>query len=478
MFTTFREIIDYIEKETIQAVDLKFCDLFGTWHHITLPTKAFNQQTLEEGVGFDASSTPGFKSIEAGDMVLLPDLTTGFRDPFWDLPTLSLLCNIAEADTRRRFHRDPRFIAQQSEVYLEKTGIADESRWGPEFEYYIFDRVDFRNDPYYTYLKIESEEAIWSNYLNSSPHFGYQIADHHGYHAIPPQDVLYNIRAATVKAMEECGIAVRYHHHEVGASGQVEIEVQTGSLTRMADVVMLTKYIAKMVARRFGKTATFMPKPLYREAGSGMHFHQHLFKNGKPLFYDRKGYGGLSKTALAYIAGLLKHAPALTALTNPSTNSYRRLVPGYEAPVNLFFSLANRSSAVRIPKYATRPAEKRIELRTPDATCNPYLAMAGMLLAGLDGIQRKLDISKEGFGPYDVNLFAKKNGKIRQSITAVPDALDKALENLRHQPSFLTTNGIFPADLIETYVQEKYTKEYLENRNRPTPYEFQLYYGV
>lgn len=478
MFTEPQEVLAYLQEQRIANLDLKFCDLFGGWHHITLPASAVTLATFTQGTGFDGSSTSGFKSVESGDMVLLPDLSTGFRDPFWEAPTLSFICNIAEADTRQPFPRDPRYIAQQAEAYLKKTGIATESLWGPEFEYYIFEQVDFRNDNYYSYFKIDSAEAIWCNYHNGGGRSGYQIAEHHGYHAIPPQDTLFNIRAATVQALEECGVPVRYHHHEVGSSGQVEIEVLTGPLTRMGDVVMLTKYVAKMVARRYGKTATFMPKPLYKEAGNGMHFHQHLFKNGQPLFYDAQGYGGLSSLALSYVAGLLKHAPALTALTNPSTNSYRRLVPGYEAPVNLFFSLANRSSAVRIPKYADSPGEKRIELRTPDATCNPYLAMAAMLLAGLDGVLRNLDISREGFGPFDLNLFDPANEHIRRNIKSVPDALDKALEHLQAEHDFLVQPGVFPADLISIWIKEKYQKEYLENRNRPTPYEFQLYYGI
>lgn len=478
MFSDNNEVLSYLKANHIGQVDLKFTDLFGAWHHITLPANAVSLTTFSEGVGFDGSSIPGFKTVESGDLVLVPDPKTGFLDPFWEIPTLSFICNIAEADTKQPFDRDPRRIAQKAEEYLRQSGIATESKWGPEFEYYVFEQVDFRNEPFYSYFKVESEEAIWCNYSNGGRRSGYQIADHHGYHAIPPQDTLYNIRAATVKALEECGIPVRYHHHEVGASGQIEIEVLMGPLTRMGDVVMLTKYIAKMVARRYGKTATFMPKPLYKEAGSGMHFHQHLFKAGEPLFYDANGYGGLSKMALAYIAGLLKHAPALTGLTNPSTNSYRRLVPGYEAPVNLFFSLANRSSAVRIPKYANTPSEKRIELRTPDATCNPYLAMAAMLLAGIDGIQQNLDITREGFGPYDVNLFDPANAAIRKEIKSVPDSLDKALEMLLADHAFLVKSGVFPTDLFTIWAKEKYEKEYLENRNRPTPFEFQLYYGI
>ncbi|MDD5766182.1 MAG: type I glutamate--ammonia ligase [Candidatus Marinimicrobia bacterium] len=478
MFDTIDRVFSYIKEKNIIFIDLKFSDLFGGWHHITLPAPRFDQLTLEEGIGFDASSMAGFKSLEAGDMVLLPDIYTGFNDPFFNYPTLSFICNIAEADSRKRFGRDPRFIAQQSEDFLRSTGIATESKWGPEFEYYIFNKVDFRNDSFYTYFKIDSEEAEWANYQNESNQSGYQIAHHKGYHAIPPFDVLNNIRTETVHVLESCGVPIKYHHHEVGSSGQVEIEVVLGSLTRMGDIAMLTKYIAKNVAKKFGKTATFMPKPLYQEAGSGMHFHQHLFKNGLPLFYDKSGYGGLSQLALSYTAGILKHAPALTGLTNPSTNSFRRLVPGYEAPVSLFFSLANRSSAVRIPKYTTNPMEKRIEFRPPDATCNPYIAMSAMLLAGIDGIQNKLDIRQEGFGPFDVNLFAKENGHVREKITSIPTSLENALDCLNRDNDFLTRNAIFPPDLISTWIQEKMNKDLLEDRNRPTPYEFLLYYGV
>jgi len=477
MFNTFKELADFIQREKVAFIDLKFCDLFGQWHHITLPVSNCDERLLNEGVGFDASSTPGFKSLEAGDMVLIPDLATAFIDPFWDDRTLSLICNIHEADTRQRFHRDPRYIAARAEEFLRQTGIADVSYWGPEFEYYIFDRVEFHNQAHHSHYHIDSIEAPWSDQTKSGPN-GYHMAPHTGYHAIPPFDTLYNIRSETTKILEQCGIPVNYHHHEVGPSGQVEIEVILGPLTRMGDVVMITKYVAKMVARKYGKTATFMPKPLYQEAGNGMHFHQHLFKNGQPLFYDKNGYGSLSPLALSYIAGILQHAPALTGLTNPSTNSYKRLIPGFEAPVSLFFSLANRSSSVRIPKYATTPDKKRIEFRTPDATCNPYLAMAAMLLAGIDGIRENLDITAAGFGPYDANLFAKENESIRRRIRAVPESLADALRELAQDHSFLTRDGIFRPDLIETWIDIKRQKEIIEVRNRPTPYEYQLYFGV
>lgn len=478
MFASTEEVSAFIRQNEIRFIDLKFINLIGGLHHITIPVRQFNQGLLEKGVGFDGSSIPGFKNVESGDMVLIPDLSTGFLDPFFQHATLSFLCNIAEADTKDPFHRDPRYIAALAEEYLLSTGIATESRWGPEFEYYIFDAVEFRNDPFYSYYKINSDEAHWSNYLDEGKQDGYQMFNHRGYHAPLPQDELSDIRSETVRIMEECGIPVKYHHHEVGSSGQVEIEVLMDKLPRMADAVILGKYIIKMVAKKYGKTATFMPKPLYGEPGSGMHFHQHLFKNGKPLFYDKLGYGGLSRLAQSYIAGILKHAPALSGLTNPSTNSYKRLIPGFEAPVALFFSLGNRSSAIRIPKYATEPETKRIEYRPPDATCNPHLAMSAMLLAGIDGIQQNLDLTKEGFGPFDVNLFAAENARILKSIKSIPTSLDAALEHLKADYDFLTAGNIFTEDLIDAWIDYKYTNDFIENRNRPTPYEYLLYYGV
>ena len=478
MFASVSEVSAFLREKEISFIDLKYINLIGGMHHITIPSRQFNRQLMKNGVGFDASSTPGFKTIESGDMVLIPDLKTGFVDPFFQHSTLSFFCNIAEADTRKPFHKDPRYIAALSEEYLTSTGIATESRWGPEFEYYIFDAVDFRNDPQYSYFKINSDEAHWSNYLDEGKQDGFQMFNHRGYHAAPPFDELSNIRSETVRIMEDCGIPVKYHHHEVGSSGQVEIEVNMDNLPRMADKVILGKYIIKMTAKKYGKSATFMPKPLYNEPGSGMHFHQHLFKNNKPLFYDKNGYGGLSKMAQKYVAGLLKHAPALTGLTNPSTNSYKRLIPGFEAPVALFFSLGNRSSAVRIPKYATEPDVKRIEYRPPDATCNPHLAMSAMLMAGINGIQQHIDLEKEGFGPFDINLFAPENAGILKSIKSIPVTLDTALEKLKSEHQFLLAGNVFTKDIIDSWIDYKIKNDLLPNRNRPTPYEYLLYYGI
>jgi glutamine synthetase len=433
---------------------------------------------MEKGVGFDSSSTPGFKSLEAGDMVLIPDLTSGFVEPFFQDPTLSFFVDIVEADTREGYHRDPRHIADMADKYLAETGIASECLWGPEFEYYIFDGVEFHDSPKDSSLKINSDQYPRLNYLSENQQLGYKLSHHDGYHACPPYDTLNEIRNETVKVMEDCNIPVKYHHHEVGGSGQVEIEILFGNTKKMGDTVMLTKYIIKNVTKRFGKVATFMPKPIFGEAGSGMHFHQHLFKDGKPLFYDEKGYGGLSKLAQSYVAGILKNSQALVALTNPSTNSYKRLVPGYEAPVNLFFSLANRSSAIRIPKYATSPESKRIEFRPPDASCNPYLAMAGMLLAGIEGVQQNLDITKEGFGPYDMNLFDDKYAEIREKIQSVPDSLEKALVNLAENNKFLRQKNIFTQDMIDVWINEKIKNEILPAKRKPTIQEFDLYFNV
>ncbi len=478
MFAQIEEVREFIKQKGLRFIDLKYCDLIGQLHHITLPAARFNKRLYTEGIGFDSSSTPGFKSLEAGDMVLIPVLSTAFVDPFFTDMTLSFLCNICEADSRVPYRRNPRYIATLAEEHLKSTGIATESRWSPEFEYYIFDRTQYQNNPAHCSYQIDSPEANHFQDNARSHSFGYQLNKGQGYHAAPPNDILQDIRSETVRIMEQCGIPVKYHHHEVGHFGQVEIEVLSGGLLFMADVVILTKYIARMVARRHGKTACFMPKPIYDEAGNGMHFHQQLYKHDTPIFYDEQGYGGLSSLALSYVAGILKHAPAMVAFTNPATNSYKRLVPGYEAPVSLFFSSANRSSAVRIPKYATRPENKRIEFRPPDATCNPYLAMSAMLLAGVDGIKHQFDISEEGFGPYDMNLFAEEHAHLRKKIAALPARFDKALDNLREKHNFLTSTKVFQKDVIDAWIEYKIAHEIEPLRKRPTPFEFQLYYSL
>lgn len=473
MFKDFAEAAAYVRDQKIRMVDLKFSDLWGRWHHVTISASEFVPLLMSQGVGFDGSSV-GFKSVKAGDMVLVPDLRTGFLDPFWESPTLSFICNTLEADTKELFYRDPRVIAHNAEEYLVKTGIADESRWGPEFEFYIFRNVEMENAIHSASYRVESDEANW-NRTNQGGH-GHFIPLHGGYHAIPPKDQHYNLRSKMVTTLEDIGVPVKYHHHEVGGPGQSEIETPMMSLLPSADAAYIIKYVTKMVAQQAGQTVTFLPKPLYGEAGNGMHFHQQLFKRGKNVFFDPKGPHLLSKAALNYIGGLLKHAPALLALTNPSTNSYRRLVPGFEAPINSFFSSGNRSAAIRVPKYATEPDAVRFEFRPPDATCNPYLATAAMLMAGLDGICNEIDPTREGYGPIDDDIFSWPPEK-RATIQSLPTSLEEALRALENDHAFLLEGGVFTEDLIADWVKTK-RKENNEVASRPHPYEVQLYFDL
>ncbi len=473
MFQTFEQAQKYVRDYSVEMIDLKFCDLWGRWHHLTIPASQFGHDLMEKGVGFDGSAV-GLKSVKAGDMVLVPDLGTGFMDPFWDTPTLSFICTTLEADTHAVFVNDPRNIALRAEAYLQSTSLADESRWGPEFEFYIFDRVSYEYGINRAYYEIFSAEADWNSAQGGHGHY---IPAHGGYHAIPPKDALYKLRSEIASNLEKMGVPVKYHHHEVGGPGQCEIETPMMGLIQSGDASMIIKYVTKMTAHQHGQTATFMPKPLYGEAGSGMHFHQHLFKKKKNIFYDPKGYGCLSQEGLYYIGGLLVHGAALLAITNPSTNSYRRLVPGYEAPVNAFFSLGNRSAAVRIPKYANQPESARMEFRPPDATGNVYLMLAAMLMAGLDGIRNKIDPTANGFGPIDQNIFAWSEGQ-RAAIKSLPASLNEALRALEADHDFLTTGGVFSEELIQQWVDYKRNVEYFAVRNRPHPYEMSLYFDV
>ncbi|MBI2822575.1 MAG: type I glutamate--ammonia ligase, partial [Acidobacteria bacterium] len=374
MTKNIEDLVASVRDGGTEMVDLKFVDLFGQWHHLTIPVKQLTVETFSQGVPFDGSSTPGFQTIEAGDMVLIPDPATLRDDPFWNVKTVGMICDIAEADTKAPYPKDPRGVARRAEGYLKTTGIADESLWSPEFEFYIFDSINYQSDINLAQYFIDSVEADWNSGMKEGKNLGHKISRKSGYHAIPPLDAMSNLRTEMVQLLQQSNIDVRYHHHEVGGPGQSEIEILFYPLVTAADYTMWAKYVIKMVAQRHDRTVTFMPKPLYSEAGSGMHVHQKLFKDGKPLLYDPSGYACLSKTALYCIGGLLAHGPSLTAFTNPSTNSFKRLTPGFEAPVNLFFSLANRSAAIRIPKYAIAPNDKSFEYRPPDATCNIYIA--------------------------------------------------------------------------------------------------------
>lgn len=472
MFKSFDAAAAYVRDSGIRMIDLKFSDLWGRWHHVTLSASEFTPELMAAGVGFDGSSV-GLRSVKSGDMVLVPDLATGVCDPFWEVPTLSFICSVVEADTKALFFRDPRVIAQRAEAYMNATGIADESRWGPEFEFYVFDEVAFQNSVNVASYRVDSAEADWHSPEGGHGHY---VPLHGGYHAIPPKDQLFNLRTRIVSILEGMRIPVKYHHHEVGGPGQCEIETPLMGLLPAADAVQIIKYVSRMVAQQIGQTVTFMPKPLYGEAGSGMHFHQHLFLKQNNQFYDPHGYSLLSKTALYYIGGMLLHAPALLAITNPSTNSYRRLVPGYEAPVNCFFSTGNRSAAIRVPKYATQPEKVRFEFRPPDATCNPYLAMAAMLMAGLDGVRQKIDPTEHGFGPIDENIFAWSSER-RATIKALPTSLGEACEALKADHAFLLEGGVFEEEMIHDWIKAKRGEHYAV-LERPHPYEVQLYFDL
>ncbi|MHC4599694.1 MAG: type I glutamate--ammonia ligase [Planctomycetota bacterium] len=465
---TVDDLRRFVKDEDIEAIDLKYADLNGRWHHITVPARAALETLFEKGVGFDGSSVPGFSRLESGDLVLLPQAETAFLDPFWEAPTLTALCDVVEADTRRPYERDPRGVAKRAEAVLAASDFADVSLWGPEFEFYLFDGVAVENSASCVSAELLVEEP--ENRMIPPETEG-------GYHVLAPTDRDQELRALVCRELEKTGVRVLYHHREVGRYGQNEIEVEREPLTRAADLAQRVKYFVRLAAMRTGRAATFMPKPMFGEAGSGMHFHQHLFQGKTPVFFDDLGYAGLSRTALQYVAGILDHGRALAALTNPSTNSYKRLVPGFEAPVNLFFSLANRTAAVRIPKYAEDPADKRIEFRPPDGTCNPYLAMAGQLLAGLDGIRRELDPTALGFGPFDEDIF-RWDGERRKTIRPLPRDLGEALDALLEDREFLLAGGVFSEDLIDAIVRTKREEDILPLSRRPHPFEVERYFDA
>lgn len=468
-----KELLTWAKDTGIKMVDLKFIDLPGLWQHFSVPLSEVDEKSLVEGFGFDGSSIRGFKEIHESDMLLVPDLDTAFIDPFCDTLTLSFICNVVDPVTRKNFERDPRYVAQKAEEYLKSTGIADTSYWGPEAEFFIFDDVRFDQNYHYGYYFLDSKEGFWNSGAEERPNLGYKPRYKEGYFPVPPTDSLQNLRTEMVMVMEQCGIKVECHHHEVATAGQCEIDMKYATLTKMADQLLLYKYIVKNVARKHNKTATFMPKPIFQDNGSGMHVHQSLWKDGKPLFYDANGYAGLSELARYYIGGLLKHGPALAAFCSPTTNSFKRLVPGFEAPVYLVYSQRNRSAAVRVPMYSSNPRAKRIEYRPPDPSCNPYFAFAAMLLAGLDGILNKIDPGE----PLDKNIYELTPEEVK-AIRSLPSSLDEALKALENDHEFLLQGGVFTEDLIEAWINYKKSKEIDAVRQRPHPYEFILYFDV
>ncbi len=470
MFNNLLDAEEYIKLKQIRMIDLKFSDLWGRWHHVTISPKEFTADLMENGIGYDGSSV-GFLNVQSGDMALIPDLSTAFIDIFCDIPTLSFICNTVEAETKNLFRDEPREIARKAEKYLQETRIADQSLWGPEFEFYIFNQVTFHNTLNASGYLLNSDEGLWNSKEIGD---GYHNSYHGGYHCIPPKDRFFSVRSKMSDNLEKMGVPFKYHHHEVGGPGQQEIETPMLGILKAGDASMLIKYITKMTAFQENLSITFLPKPLFGEAGNGMHFHQQIRKNDTNTFFDSTSANLLSETALFYIGGLLYHAPALLAFTNPSTNSYRRLVPGYEAPVNAFFSRGNRSAAIRIPKYVTNPNDVRFEFRPPDATCNPYLAMAAMLMAGIDGILNKIDPKENGFGPFDENIFSWSQEE-RNKIKKLPSSLEEALFALDKDREFLVMNNVFSHKLIDLWISKK-LNEFKEIQMRPHPYEIETYY--
>jgi len=469
--STPKSVIEKALKEGAKMFDVKFVDTFGIWQHFSCPISELTEESFTDGIGFDGSSIRGWKSIEASDMLAMPDPDTAFIDPFCSVPTLSLTTTIAETGTKEAYTRDPRGIAQRGEKYLDSTGLADAAVFGPEAEFFIFDNVQFDSKSNGTFYSIDSEEAIWNSGKEELPNLGYKIRHKEGYFPVAPNDTQQDIRTEMCLVMEQLGLKIERQHHEVATAGQAEIDFRFDTLVKTADNMMIYKYVIKNVARKHGKTATFMPKPLFGDNGSGMHTHQSLWKKGKPLFAGKE-YAGLSPMALHYIGGILKHAKPLCALCSPTTNSYKRLVPGYEAPVNLAYSARNRSACIRIPTYSENPKTVRIEYRPPDPSANPYLCYTALMMAGLDGVLNKIDPGE----PMDKNMYELPPEELAK-VPQVPSSLGEALDYLEKDHEFLLKGDVFTQDFLEMWVSHK-RKEVDALRLRPHPYEFHLYYDV
>ncbi len=467
------EVLAYARDEGVEIVDFRFCDLPGLMQHFSVPVSELTEGSFSEGHGFDGSSIRGFQEIQESDMILLPDPNTAYLDPFRQHKTLNINCFVHDPVTGESYSRDPRYIAKKAEDYLLTTGIADTIYFGPEAEFFIFNDVKFKQDTHSAYYEVDSIEGIWNSDKDEGPNLGFKPRYKEGYFPVPPMDHFQDLRSEMILKMIDLGIDIEVQHHEVGTAGQAEIDMRFDTLLRMADKLMLYKYVVKNVARDNGLTATFMPKPLFQDNGSGMHCHQSLWNGDDPLFYAETGYAGLSDIGRWYIGGLLAHAPAILAFAAPTTNSYKRLVPGYEAPVNLVYSQRNRSAACRIPIYSKSPKAKRVEFRCPDPSCNPYIAFAAMLMAGLDGVQNKI----EPPDPVDKDLYDLPPEELA-NVPQVPGSLEEALGALEADHDFLTAGGVFTDDLIETWLEYKRLREIDEVRLRPHPYEFHLYYDI
>jgi glutamine synthetase len=469
---TPKEVVKFAKDQGTRMVDLKFMDYPGMWQHFTVPIAQLEESSFEEGFGFDGSSIRGWQAIHASDMLVIPDAASAVMDPFTETPTLSLICNIVDPITKEKYTRDPRNIAQKAEAYLKSTGIADTAYFGPEAEFFIFDDIRYDCAQNYGYYYIDSVEGQWNTGKPEGPNLGYKARYKEGYFPVAPTDSMVDLRTEMVLTMEKVGIAVEAQHHEVATAGQAEIDMRFNTLTRTGDNLMWYKYILKNVARKHGKTVTLMPKPIFGDNGTGMHTHQSLWKAGHPLFAGN-GYAGLSDLALFYVGGILKHAAALCALVAPTTNSYKRLVPGYEAPVNLAYSSRNRSAAIRIPMYSPSPKAKRVEVRFPDCSCNGYLAFSAMLMAGMDGIQNKIDPGS----PLDKDIYELGPEELKD-VPSVPGSLDAALAALENDHEFLLKGDVFTQDAVDTWIEYKRKREVDPVRLRPHPYEFMLYFDI
>ncbi|MGQ9670726.1 MAG: type I glutamate--ammonia ligase [Desulfosoma sp.] len=469
---TPQDVMAFAKEHNAQMVDLRFLDFPGIWQHFTVPISEFDESSFEDGLGFDASSIRGWQPINASDMLVIPDPETAVMDPFFQVPTLTLICNIVDPVTKERYTRDPRYIAHKAESYLRFTGIGDTAYFGPEAEFFIFDDIRYATAAHYGYYFIDSEEGIWNSGREENPNLGYKPRHKEGYFPVPPTDALQDLRTEMVLMMQQVGIQVECQHHEVATAGQAEIDMRFAPLVKMGDQLMWFKYIIKNVARKHKKTVTFMPKPLFGDNGSGMHTHLSLWKDGKPLFAGDR-YAGLSEMALHAVGGVLRHAAALCAFTNPTTNSYKRLVPGYEAPVNLAYSSRNRSASIRIPMYSPSPKAKRIEIRFPDPSCNGYLAFSALLMAALDGIENRIDPGE----PLDKDIYALSPEELA-SVPSTPGSLEEALKALEKDHDFLLKGDVFTEDVIAKWLEYKRANEVDPVRLRPHPYEFMLYFDI
>jgi glutamine synthetase len=468
-----QDLLARLDNEEVEFVDFRFCDLPGLMQHFTVPANQLTADVFDEGLGFDGSSIRGFQEIQESDMILVPDPDTAVMDPFRQHRTLNLNCFVRDPVTGEAYSRDPRYIAQKAEQFLKGSGVADTAYFGPEAEFFILDDVRFDTNANESYYYVDSIEAAWNSGKMEAPNLGYKPRHKEGYFPVPPTDHYQDLRSEMALELERAGVEVEVQHHEVGTAGQAEIDIKFDTLLRTADRLMLFKYITKNVARKYMKSVTFMPKPIFGDNGSGMHTHQSLWNGDEPLFFDEQGYAQLSDVGRWYIGGLLSHAPALLAFTNPTTNSYRRLVPGYEAPVNLVYSQRNRSAACRIPLVSRSPKAKRVEFRVPDPSCNPYLAFSAMLMAGIDGVRNKV----EPPDPVDKDIYELPREELL-NLPSVPASLEDALAALEDDHEFLLDGGVFTEDLIETWVDYKMDHEVSQIRLRPHPYEFHLYYDI